>query len=201
MRTRPSSGRATSARASSSRRSPPPSAWGAAGAASGRSCSPPARGVLLAALATARVRLTLARSSARARSRCWRGACSPRSRPTALGIDHRGLLSIVGAGDHTALNLKLHHGIRYPLTHARADRRRRRAGGAGRRAAWRATSAARAGATRRSVPTRLDEAFGAVQLLADDHVAGARLVVGVGQPGVEARPARCRRSSRRCTGA
>jgi hypothetical protein len=36
--------------------------------------------------------------------------------PTALGIDHRGLLSIVGAGDHTALNLKLHDGARYPLT-------------------------------------------------------------------------------------
>jgi hypothetical protein len=36
--------------------------------------------------------------------------------PTALGIDHRGLLSIVGAGDETALNLKLHDGARYPLT-------------------------------------------------------------------------------------
>jgi hypothetical protein len=35
--------------------------------------------------------------------------------PTLLGIDHRGLLSIVGAGDHTALNLKLHDGSRYPL--------------------------------------------------------------------------------------
>jgi hypothetical protein len=35
--------------------------------------------------------------------------------PTALGIDHRGLLSIVGAGDHTALNLTLHDGSRYPL--------------------------------------------------------------------------------------
>jgi len=35
--------------------------------------------------------------------------------PTVLGIDHRGLLSIVGAGDHTALNLKLHDGSRYPL--------------------------------------------------------------------------------------
>ena len=35
--------------------------------------------------------------------------------PTVLGIDHRGLLSIVGAGDHTALNLKLHDGTRYPL--------------------------------------------------------------------------------------
>jgi hypothetical protein len=36
--------------------------------------------------------------------------------PTGLGIDHRGLLSIVGAGDHTALNLKLHDGTTYPLT-------------------------------------------------------------------------------------
>ena len=35
--------------------------------------------------------------------------------PTLLGIDHRGLESIVGAGDHTALNLKLHNGSRYPL--------------------------------------------------------------------------------------
>ena len=35
--------------------------------------------------------------------------------PTLLGIDHRGLLSIVGAGDHTALNLQLHDGSRYPL--------------------------------------------------------------------------------------
>jgi hypothetical protein len=35
--------------------------------------------------------------------------------PTLLGIDHRGLLSIVGAGDHTALNLTLHDGTRFPL--------------------------------------------------------------------------------------
>jgi hypothetical protein len=35
--------------------------------------------------------------------------------PTLLGIDHQGLLSIVKAGDHTALNLKLHDGSRYPL--------------------------------------------------------------------------------------
>ncbi len=35
--------------------------------------------------------------------------------PTVLGIDHQGLLSIVGAGDHTALNLTLHDGARYPL--------------------------------------------------------------------------------------
>jgi hypothetical protein len=36
--------------------------------------------------------------------------------PTVLGIDHRGLVSIVGAGDNTALNLPLHDGVRYPLT-------------------------------------------------------------------------------------
>jgi hypothetical protein len=32
--------------------------------------------------------------------------------PTLLGIDHQGLLSIVAAGDHTALHLKLHDGLR-----------------------------------------------------------------------------------------
>ena len=35
--------------------------------------------------------------------------------PTLLGIDHQGLESIVKAGDHTALNLTLHEGTRYPL--------------------------------------------------------------------------------------
>jgi hypothetical protein len=35
--------------------------------------------------------------------------------PTLLGLDHRGLLDIVAAGHHTALNLKLHNGSRYPL--------------------------------------------------------------------------------------
>jgi hypothetical protein len=35
--------------------------------------------------------------------------------PTALGIDHAGLQSIYKAGDHTAFNLKLHSGARYPL--------------------------------------------------------------------------------------
>jgi hypothetical protein len=36
--------------------------------------------------------------------------------PTVLGIDHRGLLSIVGAGDHTALSTALHPGFSsYPL--------------------------------------------------------------------------------------
>jgi hypothetical protein len=35
--------------------------------------------------------------------------------PTLLGIDHAGLRSIYDAGDHTAFNLKLHSGSRYPL--------------------------------------------------------------------------------------
>jgi hypothetical protein len=35
--------------------------------------------------------------------------------PTLLGIDHAGLASIYKAGDHTAFNLKLHSGSRYPL--------------------------------------------------------------------------------------
>jgi hypothetical protein len=35
--------------------------------------------------------------------------------PTVLGIDHAGLQSIYNAGDHTAFNLPLHSGSRYPL--------------------------------------------------------------------------------------
>jgi hypothetical protein len=35
--------------------------------------------------------------------------------PTVLGIDHAGLESIFKAGDHTAFNLPLHSGARYPL--------------------------------------------------------------------------------------
>jgi hypothetical protein len=35
--------------------------------------------------------------------------------PTVLGIDHAGLESIYKAGDHTAFNLILHSGARYPL--------------------------------------------------------------------------------------
>ncbi len=35
--------------------------------------------------------------------------------PTVLGIDHAGLQSIYKAGDHTAFNLVLHSGSRYPL--------------------------------------------------------------------------------------
>jgi hypothetical protein len=72
-------------------------------------------GVLLATLATARVRLSWAQLGAGALALLAWGLFAAVG-PTALGIDHRGLLSIVGAGDHTALNLKLHLGIRYPLT-------------------------------------------------------------------------------------
>jgi hypothetical protein len=70
--------------------------------------------VLLAVLATARTRIST-------RSLLWGVialACwclFAALAPTLLGIDHRGLLSIVGAGDHTALNLHLHNGSRYPL--------------------------------------------------------------------------------------
>jgi hypothetical protein len=72
-------------------------------------------GVLLAGLATARVRLTLAALGAGALALLAWGLFAAIA-PTALGIDHQGLLSIVGAGDHTALNLTLHDGSRYPLT-------------------------------------------------------------------------------------
>jgi len=74
-----------------------------------------AGGVVLAALATARVRLTLAELGAGALALLAWGLFAALA-PTALGIDHRGLLSIVGAGDHTALNLTLHDGSTYPLT-------------------------------------------------------------------------------------
>lgn len=71
-------------------------------------------GVLCAILATARTRIPT-------RSLLWgvaalAGWCIFAAlAPTLLGIDHRGLLSIVGAGDNTALNLTLHNGSRYPL--------------------------------------------------------------------------------------
>lgn len=70
--------------------------------------------VLCAILATARARIST-------RSLLWglaalAGWCIFATLgPTLLGIDHRGLLSIVGAGDNTALNLTLHNGARYPL--------------------------------------------------------------------------------------
>ncbi len=72
-------------------------------------------GVVLAAFATSRVRLTLASLGAGALALLAWGLFAALA-PTVLGIDHRGLLSIVGAGDHTALNLTLHDGARYPLT-------------------------------------------------------------------------------------
>jgi hypothetical protein len=59
--------------------------------------------VLLAALATARTRIS--RSSLMAGVLVLAGWCAFAALgPTALGIDHRGLLSIVGAGDDTALH-------------------------------------------------------------------------------------------------
>ena len=70
--------------------------------------------VVLAAWATPRLRLTGAALGAGVASLlAW--ALFAALAPTLLGIDHRGLLSIVGAGDHTALNLTLHDGVRYPL--------------------------------------------------------------------------------------
>jgi hypothetical protein len=71
--------------------------------------------IVLAAFATSRVRMTLASLGAGALALLAWGLFAALA-PTALGIDHQGLLSIVGAGDHTALNLKLHSGSRYPLT-------------------------------------------------------------------------------------
>jgi hypothetical protein len=72
-------------------------------------------GVLLAGFATARMRLTATTLGWGALALIAWGLFAALA-PTLLGIDHQGLLSIVGAGDHTALNLKLHDGIRYPLT-------------------------------------------------------------------------------------
>jgi hypothetical protein len=71
--------------------------------------------VLLVAFATARMRLTLRSLGAGALALLAWGLFAALA-PTGLGIDHRGLLSIVGAGDHTALNMKLHDGTTYPLT-------------------------------------------------------------------------------------
>jgi hypothetical protein len=59
--------------------------------------------VALAALATARTRIS--RASLLAGVAALAGWCLFAAlAPTLLGIDHRGLLSIVGAGDHTALH-------------------------------------------------------------------------------------------------
>jgi hypothetical protein len=71
-------------------------------------------GVLLAAWATPRLRLSGAALCAGVLALVtW--ALFAWLAPTVLGIDHRGLQSIVKAGDHTALNLTLHDGSRYPL--------------------------------------------------------------------------------------
>ncbi|MGH2911198.1 MAG: hypothetical protein ACRDJ3_01845 [Solirubrobacteraceae bacterium] len=70
--------------------------------------------ILLAVLATTRTRIST-------QSLLWgvaalAGWCAFAAlAPTLLGIDHRGLVSIVHAGDDTALNLTLHSGTRYPL--------------------------------------------------------------------------------------
>jgi hypothetical protein len=71
-------------------------------------------GLVLAGWATARMRLTATALIAGVLAvLAW--ALFAWIAPTVLGIDHQGLLSIVGAGDHTALNLTLHDGSRYPL--------------------------------------------------------------------------------------
>jgi hypothetical protein len=70
--------------------------------------------VLLTVLATARTRIStpsLLWGVAALAGWCVFAALAP----TLLGIDHRGLVSIVHAGDNTALNLTLHNGTRYPL--------------------------------------------------------------------------------------
>ncbi|HWF31726.1 MAG TPA: hypothetical protein VG188_04125 [Solirubrobacteraceae bacterium] len=74
-----------------------------------------ALGVLLAGLATPRMRLSATTLGAGALALLAWGLFAAIA-PTLLGIDHQGLLSIKGAGDQTALNLKLHDGTTYPLT-------------------------------------------------------------------------------------
>jgi hypothetical protein len=71
--------------------------------------------VLLAGLATKRMRLSATALGAGALALLAWGLFAAIA-PTLLGIDHQGLLSIKGAGDATALNLKLHDGSTYPLT-------------------------------------------------------------------------------------
>ncbi|MGD1057471.1 MAG: hypothetical protein ABR992_08665 [Solirubrobacteraceae bacterium] len=75
---------------------------------------PAAGGVLLAAWATPRLRLSGSAISAGVLTLvAW--ALFAVLAPTLLGIDHAGLESIYKAGDHTAFNLKLHSGSTYPL--------------------------------------------------------------------------------------
>jgi hypothetical protein len=75
---------------------------------------PAAAGVLLAAWATPRLRLSRAALGAGALVLVgW--ALFAVLAPTLLGIDHQGLREIYNAGDRTAFNLKLHSGATYPL--------------------------------------------------------------------------------------
>jgi hypothetical protein len=75
----------------------------------------PAAGALLAAIwATPRLRLSAATLGWGVVTLAgW--ALFAALAPTVLGIDHAGLESIYKAGDHTAFNLPLHTGARYPL--------------------------------------------------------------------------------------
>ncbi|HSZ03768.1 MAG TPA: hypothetical protein VK778_01060 [Solirubrobacteraceae bacterium] len=75
---------------------------------------PAAAGVLLAAWATPRLRLSRAALGAGVLVLVgW--ALFAVLGPTLLGIDHQGLQEIYDAGDHTVFNLKLHSGTTYPL--------------------------------------------------------------------------------------
>ncbi|MGO9320042.1 MAG: hypothetical protein ACLQBY_04450 [Solirubrobacteraceae bacterium] len=74
-----------------------------------------AGGAVLAAMwATPRLRLSLAALRGGLLALVGWGLFAALA-PTVLGIDHAGLTSIYNAGDHTAFNLKLHSGSRYPL--------------------------------------------------------------------------------------
>ena len=70
--------------------------------------------VLVTGAATPRLALTLRSLGAAALTLAAWGLFAALV-PTALGIDHRGLLDIKSAGDTTALDLTLHNGARYPL--------------------------------------------------------------------------------------
>jgi hypothetical protein len=70
--------------------------------------------VLAAAWATPRLRLTTATLGWGVLA-VFGWALFAALAPTVLGIDHAGLRSIYEAGDHTAFNLVLHSGARYPL--------------------------------------------------------------------------------------
>jgi hypothetical protein len=70
--------------------------------------------VLAAAWATPRLRLTAATLGWGVLA-VFAWALFAAFAPTVLGIDHAGLRSIYGAGDHTAFNLVLHSGASYPL--------------------------------------------------------------------------------------